>query len=446
MEMNLSNSRVRFWQMVSVNSRLQSLVLASGAALVLCLSPSVDAQAAEKRPPNSKAEIQPLPMAAPIEPVTAAKTDQHSVTDQKQKPTAVKVGAALDSAMKAIFGVGMDQNYGLGAQHLNHILAADSRASAEDQAIARAWLGLIYYNGWGGKVDTIRALVLISEALPQLTKSAEAGQSIAQMTLGRLYRNGQGVNEDLPRARELLQRAANQGSAAANFYLGYMDQKGMGGEVNLKRAQGYYALSAAAGNSFGAYYLSQAYAQGWGGQVDVKSAKIWLDRAVMRKNPEALRAVALNKQAMVTTAAVKEAKPTAKVQIQKSASNPAKNSNGTEITAKKPPRQSREPVERIIEIGPKKYSNTGLTQAKERPSPTKASPLAGKATAVAVAEPRVRKPISKAARKSFDMASAESSIEAGSAVKSAKTPTSQPVKAVKPEPENSAGERQFQPP
>lgn len=379
--MNLSSFKVGFWQSRSGHSRLHLSLVTGCAVAVLCLSLTRESRAAEPLNSNSKG---------------AAQTQAQTTMDKPQK-----IGAAVDPAMRAIFGVGTDQNYGLALKHLNRVIATDSKASREDQALAKAWLGILYYNGWGTKTDTIRALVLVSEALSQLTRSSDAGHSIAQMTLGRLYRNGLGVPEDLPLARDLLQRAASQGSAAANLYLGYMEQKGLGGDIDLKKAQNHYARSAAAGNSFGAYYLSLAYAEGWSGTVDSKSSKIWLDRAVKRKNPEALRAVENN------------AKP-----------SPVANRSDQKPNDQKPNKSG----EKIIEISPKKYANVNLNQSNDRAAATRTAAKTPAKTAAAstLVEPSKRKPITNAARKSFEVATAETIPEARPEAR----PTVKPLAAV----------------
>ena len=308
-------------------------------------------------------QSKPLP---PVERRVGGSPDQTSVdakpaeaspsTSQRPK---VKVAAAVDSAMKSIFGVGTDQNYGLALKHLNSVIAPNSKASPEDRMLAKTWLGLIYYNGWGVKPNTVRGLVLISEALPRLIRSAEAGTPLAQMSLGRLYRNGQGVAQDFDKAREWLGRAAAQGSAAANLYLGYMDQKGMGGEVNLKQAMEKYQLSASAGNSFGAYYLSQAYGQGWDGTVDAQAAKLWLNRAMARRNPEALRAAGAS--------------------------------------------------ERIIELARTDHSPAGATAT---PALTPASRSSNDGQGSVAVKQAPRKPLSLAARRSFDAATSPTPLTA----------------------------------
>ncbi|MCX8501474.1 MAG: tetratricopeptide repeat protein [Alphaproteobacteria bacterium] len=389
---------------------LRALVLGTTALflwgeshLALAATPAIDIQS------------RPLP---PVEHRLGGSSDQTRVDAKPAEASAassrgskVKVAAAVDSAMKSIFGVGTDQNYGLALKHLNSVIAPNSKASPEDRTLAKTWLGLIYYNGWGVKPNTVRGLVLISEALPRLIRSAEAGTPLAQMSLGRLYRNGQGVAQDFDKAREWLGRAAAQGSAAANLYLGYMDQKGMGGEVNLKQAMEKYKLSASAGNSFGAYYLSQAYGQGWDGTVDAQAAKLWLNRAMARRNPEALRA-AVGSEPHPAVAMV-ENSPATKAEARAAGKG----------------RSSPAASERIIELARPNPSPAGEA-APPALTPAASSSNDGQGSAAVKQTPR--KPLSLAARRSFDAATSPTPLTAATAPENRTTPPAPEARAAPP--------------
>jgi TPR repeat protein len=53
-----------------------------------------------------------------------------------------------------------------------------------------------------------------------LTSAANAGDVNAQLELGLAYLNGDGVDMDLPKAADLLEKAARQGNSTAQYELG----------------------------------------------------------------------------------------------------------------------------------------------------------------------------------------------------------------------------------
>lgn len=90
------------------------------------------------------------------------------------------------------------------------------RAAAEGNAEAMSSLAIHYLHGYGTAADG-------GEALLWATKSAEQNYFAGQRLLGELFERGFGVPQDLDRARENYQLAANQGDPEAVAALARLD-------------------------------------------------------------------------------------------------------------------------------------------------------------------------------------------------------------------------------
>ena len=69
------------------------------------------------------------------------------------------------------------------------------------------------------------------EHLERLQKWSALGKAWAQSSLGDMYSGGFGVKQDVKRAIELYESAANQGHHIAQFNLGQIYAKGRGGVI-----------------------------------------------------------------------------------------------------------------------------------------------------------------------------------------------------------------------
>lgn len=88
-----------------------------------------------------------------------------------------------------------------------------SEEAAKGDALAKAELGYMYFNGQGISKNMEKALSLIRQA-------AEQGQDVAQNEMGYLYGTGKEVRKDTPKAIYWYKKAAEQGHDQAAFNLG----------------------------------------------------------------------------------------------------------------------------------------------------------------------------------------------------------------------------------
>ena len=118
------------------------------------------------------------------------------------------------------------------------------------------------------------------DAIPLLTRAANAGHPRAQATLGLAYLQAQGVPHDDRRAAFWLQRAAAQGHRAAEYQLGSMYEEGLGGlPHNDAIAARYYLRSAQQGFPEAQFALGLSYEFGEGVPRARQTAVYWLYQA-----------------------------------------------------------------------------------------------------------------------------------------------------------------------
>jgi len=111
---------------------------------------------------------------------------------------------------------------------------ADALRNAEERAkqgsaSAQALLGRAYYEGVGVPLNYATALMWLNKAVAQ-------GNADAMFFLGLMYEHGRGVVQDIPRAQDLFDRAAEKGQGYAR-----MEAKGMRiqGEINRYAANAH---------------------------------------------------------------------------------------------------------------------------------------------------------------------------------------------------------------
>ena len=126
-------------------------------------------------------------------------------------------------------------------------------------------LGTMYAQGRGVAQDLEKAFDLYQLA-------ANQGFAPAQHNLGLMYEQGRGVAQDLKKAFELYQLAANQGFAPAQYNLGFMYAQGRGVAQDLEKAVDLLQLAANQGHAGAQYNFGGMYAHGRGVAQDLKKA------------------------------------------------------------------------------------------------------------------------------------------------------------------------------
>ena len=96
----------------------------------------------------------------------------------------------------------------------------------------------------------------LTRAAELLQEAADAGHAAAQQSLGDCYAEGQGVIQDESRAFVLYQHAANQGNVHAHFSLGLAFLWGLGVQPDPPRAVELFEQAAAQGDLEGQYHLA----------------------------------------------------------------------------------------------------------------------------------------------------------------------------------------------
>ena len=111
------------------------------------------------------------------------------------------------------------------------------------------------------------------DLISYLSLGGEEGSAIAQYNLGFSYSKGQnGVEQDLKRAAEFYQQAAQLGLAEATYNLGTFYDEGKGVERNLTKAVELYQQAAQLGHAGAIYNLGVSYSEGSGVQQDLTKA------------------------------------------------------------------------------------------------------------------------------------------------------------------------------
>ncbi|MGA9354355.1 MAG: AMIN domain-containing protein [Terriglobales bacterium] len=241
------------------------------------------------------------------------KKDDAEATQLLQKASARGYMAAEESlGIFAETGIGLDQP--APADALNWYRKAAQQGSLD----AETDIALLYANGKGVPRDPAQAVVWFRRA-------AEGGDASAQYNLALMYERGEGLPRDyreavrwftaaadqnlippllalaeislqppspaLPndvnKAVDYYQRAANLGSAAAEVALGTIYSKGMQGKVDYAQAVGWYTKAAQQGEPDGEFALGVSYALGHGVPIDYTQARRWLAAGASQGQVEA---------------------------------------------------------------------------------------------------------------------------------------------------------------
>ena len=112
-----------------------------------------------------------------------------------------------------------------------------------------------------------------------LREAAAAGDPKALYEIGNRYAEGRGTQEDMAKAAEWYEKAADQGLAPAQYRIGNLYEKGVGVERDVKTAKTWYQLAAAQGNASAMHNLAVLNAMGADGTTDNDSAARWFGEA-----------------------------------------------------------------------------------------------------------------------------------------------------------------------
>ena len=126
------------------------------------------------------------------------------------------------------------------------------------------------------------------EALAKIQPAAEKGNAQAAYWMGQMYENGLGVKMDAGTALTWYQKAAEGGWADAKFKLGEIYFTGTEDLQDFAKARKWLEQSAHDGNSRAQLDLGRLYANGWGGDKDEIQAYIWYEFAAKQDNYEAV--------------------------------------------------------------------------------------------------------------------------------------------------------------
>ena len=118
-----------------------------------------------------------------------------------------------------------------------------------------------------------------ADAYRLLMPEAEGGNSFAQYSVALLLSKGWGVMQDLPKAAQWYQRAADQGDTDAKVNLGLMYAAGSGVKKDFGKAARLYREAADAGAAMAQNNLGGAYLRGEGVERSNREAMRWFQKA-----------------------------------------------------------------------------------------------------------------------------------------------------------------------
>ena len=188
--------------------------------------------------------------------------------------------------------------------------ARELALSIQNDAIAKNYLGDMYYKGQGVPKDYGQALdwyeaarntyaghaidamrdkgeIMYATQLRLYRKPAEQGDAGAQCILGDLYLKGRGVDRNLNEAEKLFRKAAEQGNANAQYQLGTLYYTGVQVPQDYGLAMSLYRKAAEQGVAAAQYELGNLYYTGDGVPQDYAQAANWYRKAAEQGVAEA---------------------------------------------------------------------------------------------------------------------------------------------------------------
>ncbi len=144
----------------------------------------------------------------------------------------------------------------------------------EGQSKAQFSLGLAYYNGTVVEQD-------MEKAAQWFQLAAEAGHPNAQYNLGVLHVQGQGVDKDFRKAAKWFRAAADQGETTSQYNMGIFHLNGLGVPADPAESLRYFSLAAAQGDTRSQFQLGVAIARGEGIAQNFPEAYLWINLGCM---------------------------------------------------------------------------------------------------------------------------------------------------------------------
>lgn len=126
----------------------------------------------------------------------------------------------------------------------------------------------------------------VPRALELLEDAARVRNHHAQFHLGVMYEYGRGVPQNFSRAAELYEMAASDGIPDASYYLGLLHAQGRGRPQSFATAMELFQRAAERfEHAQSMYALGQMHANGQGTPVDYSLALGWIRKAAQRNDP-----------------------------------------------------------------------------------------------------------------------------------------------------------------
>ena len=126
------------------------------------------------------------------------------------------------------------------------------------------------------------------EEIEQWMREAKADNVEAQYQLGICYANGYGVKIDMIKAMEYFEAAANQGHTEALYQMGNSYYYGYGVPLDYSKAVDYWEEAALRGNIRAQYQTGCCYEHGQGVDINCKQAIYWYHKAAEQNDADAI--------------------------------------------------------------------------------------------------------------------------------------------------------------
>ena len=126
------------------------------------------------------------------------------------------------------------------------------------------------------------------EEIEQWIREAKADNVEAQYQLGICYANGYGVKIDMVKAMEYFEAAANQGHTDALYQMGNSYYYGYGVPLDYSKAVDFWEEAALRGNTRAQFQTGCCYEHGQGVDINCKQAIYWYQKAAEQNDADAI--------------------------------------------------------------------------------------------------------------------------------------------------------------
>ncbi len=203
-------------------------------------------------------------------------------------PMTTTLVAQDDPAEDADFEEGLKFRLGQGvpvdeAQAFSHFQQAAERG----HVLAKAFIASQLFLGTGVEKDQQQANAVSTEILDELTALADGGDPIAEERLSQIYLLGIGVDQDLRKAFNWMEKAADQRNIEAEFWLGFYYFHGFGTDQDKALAVEWMRRAARRGYPEAQFELGRAYLGAEGVEKDNGYAAEWLEKAAKQGHANA---------------------------------------------------------------------------------------------------------------------------------------------------------------